>query len=91
MNDYVPSIPFIRFKPHKVKSRNMKDKMLNRYFDKVVESEFKQQRLRGEQWRRNWTMFDSYMNLSPTEHGHVFISDMRGYQMKRNDNDSVLL
>ena len=58
------------------------NKMLNRYFDKVVEGEFNQQRMRSEQWRRNRTVFDSYMNLSPTEHGYVFISDMRGYQLQ---------
>ena len=49
MDEYVPTIPIIRFKPHKVKSRNMMDKMLNRYFDKVVESEFNEQRMRSEQ------------------------------------------
>ena len=46
MNEYIPTIPIIRFKPHKVKSKNMMDKMLNRYFDKVVEGEFNQQRMR---------------------------------------------
>ena len=49
MDEYVPTIPFIRFKPHKVKSRNMMDKMLNQYYDKVVEGEFNQQRMRNEQ------------------------------------------
>ena len=39
----------------------MMDKMLNRYFDKVVESEFNQQRMRSEQWRQKRTLFDSYM------------------------------
>ena len=91
MDEYVPTIPIIRFKPHKVKSRNMMDKMLNRYFDKVVESEFNQQRMRSEQWRRRRTLFDSYMNLSPAERRRVSVSDMRGYQMQRMDNDSVLL
>ena len=91
MDEYVPTIPFIRFKPHKVKSRNMMDKMLNRYFDKVVESEFNQQRMRSEQWRQRRTLFNSYMNLSPAERCRVSVSDMRGYQMQRMDNDSVLL
>ena len=91
MDEYVPTIPFIRIKPHKVKSRNMKDKMLNRYFDKVVESEFNQQRMRSEQWRRNWTLFNSYLNLSPAEHCRVSVSDMLDYRMQRNDDDSVLL
>ena len=49
MDEYVPTIPIIRFKPHKVKSRNMMDKMLNRHFDKVVEGEFNEQRMRSEQ------------------------------------------
>ena len=89
MDEYVPTIPFIRFKPHKVKSRNMMDKMLNRYFDKVVESEFNQQRMRSEQWRHKRTLL--YMNLSPAERRRVSVSDMRGYQMQRMDNDSVLL
>ena len=91
MDEYVPTIPIIRFKPHKDKSRNMMDKMLNRYFDKVVESEFNQQRLRSEQWRQKRTMFDSYMNLSPAERRCVSVSDMRGYQMQRIDNENVLL
>ena len=69
----------------------MMDKILNRYFDKVVESEFNQQRLRSEQWRQKRTMFDSYMNLSPAERRRVSVSDMRGYQMQRIDNENVLL
>ena len=91
MDEYVPTIPIIRFKPHKVKSRRMMDKMLNRYFDKVVESEFNQQRMRSEQWRQNRTMFDSYMNLSPAERRRGSVSDMSGYQMQRIDNENVLL
>ena len=94
MDEYVATIPFIRFKPHKVKSRNMMDKMLNRYFDKVVESEFNQQRMRSEQWRQKrtlLTLFDSYMNLSPAERRRVSVSDMRGYQMQRIDDENVLL
>ena len=91
MDEYVATIPIIRFKPHKVKSRNMMDKMLNRYFDKVVESEFNQQRMRSEQWRQKRTLFDSYMNLSPAECRRVSVSDMRGYQMQRIDNENVLL
>ena len=67
------------------------DKMLNRYFDKVVESEFNQQRMRSEQWRQKRTLFDSYMNLSPAERRRVSVSDMRGYQMQRIDNENVLL
>ena len=67
------------------------DKMLNRYFDKVVESEFNQQRMRYEQWRQRRTLFVSYMNLSPAERRRVSVSDMRGYQMQRMDNGSVLL
>ena len=69
----------------------MMDKMLNRYFDKVVESEFNQQRMRSEQWRQKRTLFDSYMNLSPAERRRVSVSDMRGYQMQRIDNENVLL
>ena len=67
------------------------DKMLNRYFDKVVKSEFNQQRMRSEQWRQKRTLFDSYMNLSPAERGRVSVSDMRGYQMQRIDDENVLL
>ena len=85
MDEYVATIPIIRYKPHKVKSRNMMDKMLNRYFDKVVESEFNQQRMRKR------TLFDSYMNLSPAERRRVSVSDMRGYQMQRIDDENVLL
>ena len=69
----------------------MMDKMLNRYFDKVVESEFNQQRMRSEQWRQKRTMFDSYMNLSPAERRRVSVFDMRGYQIQRIDNENVLL
>ena len=69
----------------------MMDKMLNRYFDKVVESEFNQQRLRSEQWRQKRTMFDLYMNLSHDERHRVSVSDMREYQMQRIDNENVLL
>ena len=36
-------------------------------------------------------LFDLYMNLSPAERRRVSVSDMRGYQMQRMDNDSVLL
>ena len=75
------------------------DKMLNRYFDKVVESEFNQQRMRSfnqqrmrsEQWRQKRTLFDSYMNLSPAERRRVSVSDMLGYQMQRIDDENVLL
>ena len=69
----------------------MMDKMLNRYFDKVVENGFNQQRMRGEQWRQKRTMFDSYMNFSPAERRRVSVFDMRGYQMQRIDNENVLL
>ena len=91
MDENVPTIPIIRFKPHKVKSRRMMDKMLNRYFDKVVESEFNQQRMRSEQWRQKRTMFDSYMNISPADCRRVSVSDMCGYQIQRIDNENVLL
>ena len=91
MDEYVPTIPIIRFKPHKVKSRNMMDKMLNQYFDKVVESEFNQQRMMSDQWRQKRTKYDSYMNLSPAECYRVSVSDMLGYQMQRIDNENVLL
>ena len=90
-SDYVPIIPIIRSRSYKVKSRRMMDKMLNRYFDKVVESEFNQQRMRSEQWLEKQAMFDSYMNLSPAERRRVSVSDMRGYQMQRIDDENVLL
>ena len=83
--DYVPTIPIIRTKRYILKSRNMMDKMLNRYFDKVVESEFNQQRMRSEQWLEKRTMFDSYMNLSLAECFRVSVSDMCGYQIQRNE------
>ena len=91
--DYVPTIPFIRDKPRVGKTRKMMDKLLNRYFDKVVESEFNQQRMMGEKWRQKRTMFDSYMNLSPGERRRVQIANMRGYQIERkvNDNENRLL
>ena len=91
MDEYVPTIPIIWFKPHKVKSKYMMDKMLNRHFDKVDEGEFNQQWMRSEQWRQNRTMFNSYIILSPAERRRVSVSDIRGYQMQRMDNDSVLL
>ena len=91
--DYVATIPFIRDKPRVGKTRKMMDKLLNRYFDKVVESEFNQQRMMGEKWRQKRTMFDSYMNLSPGERRRVPIANMRGYQIERkvNDNENRLL
>ena len=67
------------------------DKMLNRYFNKVVEGEFNQQRMRSEHWRQNQMNFNSNMNLSLAERRRVSVSDMSIYQMQRNDNDSVLL
>ena len=82
--DYVPTIPFIRDKPRVGKTRKMMDKLLNRYFDKVVESEFNQQRMMGEKWREKRTMFDSYMNLSPGERRRIPIANMRGYQLLRS-------
>ena len=93
MDEYVPTIPFIRDKPRVGKTRKMMDKLLNRYFDKVVESEFNQQRMMGEKWRQKRTMFDSYMNLSPGERRRVQIANMRGYQIERkvNDNENRLL
>ena len=91
MDEYVPTIPIIRFKHHKMKSRNMINIMLNRYYDIVVEGEFKQSRIRSEQWQRNRTTFNSYRNLSPAERRCVSVSDMSINQMQRNDNDSVLL
>ena len=91
MDEYVPTIPFIRFKPHKMKSRNMINIMLNQYYDIVVEDEFKQSRIRSEQWQRNRTTFNSYRNFSPAERRRVSVSDMSINQMQRNDNDSVLL
>ena len=36
-------------------------------------------------------MFNSIMNLLFAERRGVSVSEMRGYQMKQNDNDSVLL
>ena len=82
--DYVPTIPFIRDKPRVGKTRKMMDKLLNRYFDKVVENEFIQQRLRGDQWRRLKSSFDSYMNLTPAERRRVPVAAMRGYQFLRS-------
>ena len=60
------------------------DKLLNRYFDKVVENEFIQQRLRGDEWRRLKSSFDSYMNLTPAERRRVPVAAMRGYQFLRS-------
>ena len=80
----MPTIPFIRYKPHKQKSRAMMDKLLNRYFNKVEQAELNQQRTMGERWRRMRTTFDSYMNLSPAERRRVSIANMRGYQLERN-------
>ena len=67
------------------------DKMLNQYFDKVVEGEFNEQRMRSEHWRQYRTIFNSHMNLSPAERRRVSVSHKRGFQMQRMDNDSVLL
>ena len=80
--DYVPTIPIIRTKRYKVKSRRMMNRMLNRYFDKVVEDEYNQQRMMSDQWLEKRAMFDSYMNLSPAERRRVSVSDMRGYQVR---------
>ena len=91
MDEYVATIPIIRFKPHKVKSRNMMDKMLNRYFDKVVEDEYNQQRMMSDHWLEKRAMFDSYMNLSPADRRRTPISNMRGYQIRRIDKENVLL
>ena len=84
MDEYVPTIPFIRDKPRVGKTRKMMDKLLNRYFDKVVENEFIQQRLRGDEWRRLKSSFDSYMNLTPAERRRVPVAAMRGYQFLRS-------
>ena len=65
--------------------------MLNRYFDKVVEDEYNQQRMMSDHWLEKRAMFDSYMNLSPAERRRVSVSDMRGYQMQRIDDENVLL
>ena len=90
-SDYVPIIPIIRSRRHKVKSRRMMDKMLNRYFDKVVEDEYNQQRMMSDQWLEKRAMFDSYMNLSPADRRRTPISNMRGYQIRRIDKENVLL
>ena len=66
------------------------DKMLNRYFDKVVEDEFNQQRMMSDQWRQKRAMFDSYMNLSPADRRRTLISNMRGYQMQRIGKKNVM-
>ena len=66
------------------------DKMLNRYFDKVVEEEYNQQRMMSDQWLEKRAMFDSYMNLSPAER-RTPISNKRGYQIRRIDKENVLL
>ena len=81
--DYVPIIPIIRSKRYIVKSRRMMDKMLNRYFDKVVDDEYNQQRMMSEQWLEKRAMFDSYMN--PADRRRTPISNMRGYQIQRNE------
>ena len=67
------------------------DKMLNRYFDKVVEDEYNQQRMMSDQWLEKRAMLDSYMNLSPADRRPTPISNMRGYQMQRIDDENVLL
>ena len=67
------------------------DKMLNRYFDKVVEDEYNQQRMMSDQWLEKRAMFDSYMNLSPADRRRTPISNMRGYQIRRIDKENVLL
>ena len=65
--------------------------MLNRYFDKVVEDEYNQQRMMSDHWLEKRAMFDSYMNLSPADRRRTPISNMRGYQIRRIDNENVLL
>ena len=65
--------------------------MLNRYFDKVVEDEYNQQRMMSDHWLEKRAMFDSYMNLSPADRRRTPISNMRGYQIRRIDKESVLL
>ena len=89
--DYVPIIPIIRSKRYKVKSRRMMDRMLNRYFDKVVEDVYNQQRMMSNQWLEKRAIFDSYMILSPADRRRTPISNMRGYQVRRIDKENVLL
>ena len=89
--DYVPIIPIIRSRRYKVKSRRIMDRMLNRYFDKVVEDEYNQQRMMSDHWLEKRAMFDSYMNLSPADRRRTPISNMRGYQIRRIDKENVLL
>ena len=80
MDEYVPTIPFIRERPHVFSSRRIMDRGLMTYFKQREEEGETQMRTLSARSQRLRSLASSYMDLSPSERRRIPTSLMHGYQ-----------
>ena len=87
MNEYVPTIPFIRERPHVFSSRRVLDRGLMAYFKQREEEGETQTRILSAKSQRLRSLAASYMDLSPNDRKRIPTSMMHGYQFDERANE----
>ena len=71
MDEYVPTVPFIRERPHVFSSRRVLDRGLMTYFKQREEEGETQMRTLSARSQRLRSLASSYMDLSPSERRRI--------------------
>mgnify|MGYP000637610573 CR=1 FL=1 len=87
MDEYVPTIPFIRERPHVFSSRRVLDRGLMTYFKQREEEGETQMRTLSARSQRLRSLASSYMDLSPSERRRIPTSLMHGYQFDERSKE----
>ena len=87
MDEYVPTIPFIRERPHVFSSRRVLDRGLMTYFKQREEEGETQMRTLSARSQRLRSLASSYMDLSPSERRRIPTSLMHGYQFDERSRE----
>ena len=87
MDEYVPTIPFIRERPHVFSSRRILDKGLMTYFRQREEEGETQMRTLSARSQRLRSLAASYMDLSPSERRRIPTSLMHGFQYDKRSKE----
>ena len=87
MDEYVPTVPFIRERPHVFSSRRVLDRGLMTYFKQREEEGETQMRTLSARSQRLRSLASSYMDLSPSERRRIPTSLMHGYQFDERSRE----
>ena len=87
MDEYVPTVPFIRERPHVFSSRRVLDRGLMTYFKQREEEGETQMRTLSARSQRLRSLASSYMDLSPSERRRIPTSMMHGYQFDERSKE----